>query len=174
MPKQGSWKRFARSQDLDRSIQERAELNRQLALAQAEAASAEAEHKITGGQTAADTAQTLALRAQVKDLDGALEDKDIEIARDEELLQRDRDIRNLISARDLYIAEIYDVAGNGDTQKPFGRIFYTKDKSLVFYGYDLDRQKGTRKDAAFQAWGRRGSDRKHDVNLGLLYQDDAI
>jgi seryl-tRNA synthetase len=163
-----------RSEDLDRGGQERAELNRQLAQAQTEAESAETEHKIASGQIAADTTQTLALKAQVQDLDDSLEDKDREIAQEQELLQHDRDIRNLIGARDLYIAEIYDVAKNGDTQKPFGRIFYTKDKSLVFYGYDLDRQKGMRKDAAFQAWGRRGSDQKHNVSLGLLYQDDAI
>lgn len=37
---------------------------------------------------------------------------------------------------------MYDVAKNGATRKPFGRIFYTKDKSLIFYGYDLDQQPG--------------------------------
>jgi len=89
------------------------------------------------------------------------------------LLDRDRDVRNLIGARNLYIAEIYDVGQSGDTQKPFGRVFYTKDKSLIFYGYDLDQQPGVKKAAAFQAWGGRGADRQHAVSLGLLYKDDA-
>ena len=62
------------------------------------------------------------------------------LALDKEFLAHDRDIRDLIGARDLYIADIYDVAQDGTTNKPFGRIFYTKDKSLVFYGYDLDKQ----------------------------------
>jgi hypothetical protein len=70
------------------------------------------------------------------------------------------------------MAEIYDVAKTGDTQKPFGRVFYTKDKSLIFYGYDLDQQRGLKKAHAFQAWGR-GVDQQHDISLGLLYQDDA-
>jgi hypothetical protein len=116
--------------------------------------------------------QSSALEAQVKDLGVTIEAKNQEISREQELLQRDRDIRNLIGARDLYIAEIYDVAKTG-TQKPFGRVFYTKDKSLIFYGYDLDQQQGAKDASTFQAWGRRGSDQQHDVSLGFLYEDDA-
>ncbi len=79
----------------------------------------------------------------------------------------------VIAARNLYIAEIYDVGKTGDTEKPFGRVFYTKDQSLIFYGYDLDQQHGFKKDTTFQAWGRGGSESKHDVSLGLLYQDGS-
>jgi hypothetical protein len=64
-------------------------------------------------------------------------------------LDRDRDIPNLIGARNLYIGEIYDVGQSGDTQKPFGRVFYTKDKSLIFYGYDLDQQPSIKKVGVF-------------------------
>ena len=49
-----------------------------------------------------------------------------------------------MGARDLYIAEVYDVGGNGATKKPYGRVFYTKGKSLIFYAYDLDQQAGVR------------------------------
>jgi hypothetical protein len=52
-------------------------------------------------------------------------------------------------------------------------VFYTKDKSLIFYGYDLDQQPGVKKAGVFQAWGGRGADRQHAVSLGLLYKDDA-
>ena len=162
-----------RSTDLDRSLADRADLNRQLAEAQANAQALEARLAAMSDQSAQDTAQSLAYKTQIEDLNAAIATKDTEIARQQELLGRDRDIRNLIGARNLYIAEIYDVGKNGATQKPFGRVFYTKDKSLIFYGYDLDQQKGVRKDASFQAWGRRGSDGRHDISLGLLYQDDA-
>lgn len=124
-------------------------------------------------QTEQGTEEVPILRARVGDLNRALEAKDKEIAQDRELLAHDQDIRNLIGARNLYIAEIYDVNKTGDTQKPFGRIFYTQDKSLIFYGYDLDQQHGIRKDAVFQAWGRRGTSSGTDINLGLLYLDDA-
>lgn len=93
------------------------------------------------------------------------------LALDKEFLDHDREIRDLIAARDLYIADIYDVAQSGKTAKPFGRIFYTKDKSLVFYGYDLDKQAGLKQSVAFQAWG--SGDDKQNVSLGLFYQDDT-
>jgi len=162
-----------RSTDLDRLTEERTDLNRRLARAQADELSLQARLDLIGKQTSEDTAQSLDLRAQVNDLTTALDAKDREIERERQLLDHDRDIRNVIGARNLYIAEIYDVAKNGDTQNPFGRVFYTKDKSLIFYGYDLDQNRGVKRDSAFQAWGRRGSDAKHDVSLGLLYQDDS-
>ena len=162
-----------RSADLDRGIEARADLDRQLALAQANQQSLQTKLSQTSEQPPQGTPQSLELKTQVRDLTAALADKDREIGEERELLQHDRDIRNLIGARNLYIAEIYDVAKSGDTQKPFGRVFYTKDKSLIFYGYDLDQQRGVRKASTFQAWGSHGADRQHAVSLGLLYQDDA-
>ena len=162
-----------RRADLDRSVEERAELNRKLAEVQSNASSLEARLSLIGKETSEDTQQSLALKGQVNDLNRAIEEKDKQIADSRELLDRDRDIRNLIGARNLYIAEIYDVSQSGDTQKPFGRVFYTKDKSLIFYGYDLDQQPGLKKAGVFQAWGGRGADRQHAVSLGLLYRDDA-
>jgi hypothetical protein len=64
------------------------------------------------------------------------------------------------------------VAKTGKTQKPFGRVFYTKGKSLIFYAYDLDQQPGVKLASTFQAWGRKGIDQQQDINLGIFYQDD--
>ena len=36
-----------------------------------------------------------------------------------------------MGARDLYVAEVYDVKRDGSTQKSYGRVFYTKGKSLI-------------------------------------------
>jgi len=83
---------------------------------------------------------------------------------------RDRDIRELMGARQLYIADVFDVSSDSRTRKPYGRVFYTKSKSLVFYAFDLDHQAGI-KNAAFQAWGRNESSQSTPVNLGILYQD---
>jgi len=162
-----------RGSDLDRSLQDRADLEQRLTLAQFNAQGLQARLDLMNGQKPQDSAESLALKAQVNDLNAELKDKDKEIAHEQDLMEHDRDIRNLIGARNLYIAEIYDIAKTGDTQKPFGRVFYTKDKSLIFYGYDLDQQRGVKRASTFQAWGRRESDHKADVSLGLLYQDDA-
>jgi len=112
------------------------------------------------------------LDGQIKDLTAQLKDRDRTIDTQGELLAHDQDIRELMGARELYIAEVYDVARDGATQKPYGRVFYTKGKSLIFYAYDLDQQPGVRNASTFQAWGQRGADRQRPLNLGIFYEDN--
>jgi len=161
-----------RKADLMRESQEHADLEKRLSLAQSNAQSLQDRLNLAGNQSPRDAVQSEPLQGQVNELTASLQEKDQQIARREELLQHDRDIRDLMGARDLYIGEIYDVAKTGKTQKPFGRVFYTKGKSLVFYAYDLDQQPGVKLASTFQAWGRKGIDQQHDINLGILYQDD--
>jgi hypothetical protein len=78
-----------------------------------------------------------------------------------------------MGARDLHVAEVYDVARTGETQKPYGRVFFTKGKSLIFYAYDLDQEPEVKNASTFQAWGRRGPDWGHALPLGIFYQDNA-
>lgn len=125
------------------------------------------------GQRSQDEAGAKALQAKVGELAQLLRDREVTIDQQQELLAHDRDIRELMGARDLYIAEVFDVAKTGATQKPYGRVFYTKGKSLIFYAYDLDRQAGLKNASTFQAWGRRGSDKQQALNLGVFYEDNA-
>jgi predicted nucleic acid-binding Zn-ribbon protein len=155
----------------NKSSDERNQLNQQLVAAQAEAQLLRDKNAATNTTAAQQGARTTSLEARLRDVNSELEEKDRMLALDKEFLAHDREIRDLIGARDLYIADIYDVAQTGKTNKAFGRIFYTKDKSLVFYGYDLDKQSGLKQSVAFQAWG--SGDDKQDVSLGLFYQDDT-
>jgi hypothetical protein len=109
----------------------------------------------------------------VRDTEHQLEQKKDQLAKDQDLLDHDRDIRELVGARDLYIAEIHDVSGSGETNKTYGRIFYTRGKRLVFYAYDLDAQHGMQQASTFQAWGRRGPNKQQALNLGVFYEDNA-
>jgi len=111
--------------------------------------------------------------ARVNDLTRLLRDRDVALNEKDELLARDRDIRELMGARNLYIAEVHDVNGKGKTQTAYGRVFYTREKSLIFYAYDLDQQAGMKKASAFQVWGRRGPDQQQALNLGIFYEDNA-
>ncbi len=124
-------------------------------------------------QSAQDTARAKASESKVNELTEQLQQQQAAVEQRDELLAHDRDIRDVIGARDLYIAEIYDVAGTGETKKPYGRIFYTRGKSLIFYAYDLDQQTEVKRASAFQAWGRRGPDRQRAVNLGVFYEDNT-
>jgi hypothetical protein len=153
--------------------QARDDLAGQLKAAQAQLEQVSQRQEAVAAQNAADTVKLIALNRQIGDLSAGLERKDQELAREQQLLDRDQDIRELIGSRNLYIAEVYDVDKAGNTRQPFGRVFYTKGKSLVFYAYDLDQQPGVRDAASFQAWGRRGPDQDRAVNLGILYADNA-
>jgi hypothetical protein len=151
--------------------EERDALSQQLSVTRAETQTLRDRSAEASTTTAQQVARTATLEAKLHDLNSDLDEKDRMLALDKEFLAHDREIRDLIGARDLYIADIYDVAQNGKTTKPFGRIFYTKDRSLVFYGYDLDKQAGLKQSVAFQAWG--SGDDKQNVSLGLFYQDDT-
>ena len=113
------------------------------------------------------------LDAKVNELTSLLHQRDAAMDQQQELLAHDRDIRELMGARDLYVAEVYDVARTGATQKPYGRVFYTKGKSLIFYAYDLDQQTVAKKASTFQVWGQRGSEREQVLPLGIFYEDNA-
>ena len=106
-------------------------------------------------QSTSETTQAKALGAKVDDLTRLLEDREKALNQQDELLAHDRDIREVMGARNLYIAEVYDTDEKGATRKPYGRLFYTKEKSLIFYAYDLDQQQAKHAQT-FQAWGRRG------------------
>jgi hypothetical protein len=120
-----------------------------------------------------DTIRSASLENRIQEITLLLKDKDARIEAQQRLLASDRDIRDLMGARDLYIAEVYDVGGNGKRTKPYGRVFYTKGKSLIFYGYDLDQQPGLKDASTFQAWGMRGPDRSTALNLGVMYVDNS-
>jgi hypothetical protein len=107
----------------------------------------------------------------VKDREQALDQRDAEVARGQELLEHDRDIRELMGARQLYVADIRDVTGAG-TDKTYGRVFYTKGKSIIVYAFDLDAQPGLQNARSFQAWGRRGPDKEQALSLGIFYEDN--
>jgi hypothetical protein len=98
-------------------------------------------------------------------------DKERQIAEDEQFLNSDRDIRDLMGARQLYIADVFDVDSHSRTRPPFGRIFYTQGKSLIFYAFDLDNQKGAVRASAFQVWGKSAT-AKMPRSLGILYLDN--
>ncbi|HWC16087.1 MAG TPA: hypothetical protein VG498_03705 [Terriglobales bacterium] len=88
--------------------------------------------------------------------------------RERQLLSAGREIRDVIGARNLHIVDVADVGTSG-VKRPFGRVFYTEGKSLIFYAYDLANPKGKQ---ALYAWGQREGDPHSTRMLGLVYNDD--
>jgi anti-sigma factor RsiW len=153
-------------------IQQRTELAQKLAASQASSQALQEKLDSLAQESPQDAAHAQASEAKVNELTRLLQDREVALDQKDELLAHDRDIRDLMGARDLYVAEVYNVVRDGATQKPYGRVFYTKGKSLIFYAYDLD-QNGVKNASTFQAWGRRGPDRQQALNLGVFYEDSA-
>jgi hypothetical protein len=119
--------------------------------------------------------QTASLEAKIEDLSSVNRDQERRLKDSDQYLASDRDIRELMGARKLYIADVFDVDGTSRTKKPFGRVFYTQGKSLIFYAFDLDRQPGIVNASTFQVWGQKETaqgERPLPLNLGILYMDN--
>jgi hypothetical protein len=117
---------------------------------------------------------TASLQTELNELASATHEQERRLQDDEQYLTSDRDIRELMGARKLYIADVFDVDSVSRTRKAFGRVFYTQNKSLVFYAFDLDHQPGVKNASVFQVWGQKDSEPSggsHPMNLGILYMD---
>jgi hypothetical protein len=174
----------AREQDLQSHVQvTEAEKNRSVAERDALAQKADAAEtsllklqndlQVAVQAREGDTLRSSTIEGKLAEASTLLGDRDRTIGQLQSLLDHDRDIRELMGARDLYIAEVYDVARSGEMQKPCGRVFLTKGKSLIFYAYDLDEAPGLKNGSTFQAWGSLGPDREHALNLGVFYEDNV-
>ena len=118
--------------------------------------------------------RTASVEARNRELDIENREQERRLKEAEQYLSSDRDIRELMGARKLYIADVFDVDGSSRTQKPFGRVFYTQGKSLIFYAFDLDRQTKILNASSFQVWGQREApegEQASPMNLGILYMD---
>src|SRR5271170_1512997 len=118
----------------------------------------------------AKNADLVATQIQLRDMEGKLADQRTAAKRERALadVSSSSEMRDVIASRNLHIIDVSDVANSG-VQKPFGRIFYTEGKSLIFYAYDLGGAKGSK---TFYAWGHREGDTNTTRALGSLHLDD--
>ena len=152
---------------------ERDRVTRQAAAGQEALEASEQKLKSLERERSEDAIHATSLEARVAELSRALTDQQRLTEEQQELLAKDRDIRELMGARDLYITEVHDVLRTGETQKAFGRVFYTKGKSLIFYAYDLNELPGLKEASTFQAWGSRGPNRAQAFKLGMFFEDNV-
>ena len=124
---------------------------------------------LTDAQASKD-ADLVAANYHLRELENQLVDQTAAAARDRELMAvaSGSEMRDVIGSRNLHIIDVADVE-NGGVRKPFGRVFYTEGKSLIFYAYDLSNTKGRQ---TFYAWGHREGDPHTPRALGALHNDD--
>jgi hypothetical protein len=111
----------------------------------------------------------VAQQYRISELSDQLSAQKVALDHEQQLLAEGRDIRDVIAARNLHIIDVHDQDAHGES-RPFGRIFLTEGKRLIFYAYDLDS--ANLKNASFQAWGQRADGGRAALNLGIFYMDD--
>ncbi len=145
------------------------DLQRQLnqALAQAGTLRTELEKSETGSQ-----ATLVADQVKIRELTDQLTEQSSALEREREMLAANRDIRDLMAARNLHIADVFDTDTKGKTRAAFGRVFFTEGKSLIIYAYDLNDHRVQDAGYHYRVWGKKEGPSRAAKSLGIFYSDD--
>lgn len=108
----------------------------------------------------------------LKDLEDALNEKSALLDQDRQLLRASHHVTDLMGARNLHIVDVVDTDARGKSRPAFGRIFFTEDKSLIFYAYDLNEQKMQKANYQYQIWAKKEGPNQRPLKLGIFYSDD--
>jgi hypothetical protein len=119
-----------------------------------------------------DAASIAAQDSEIRQLSTRLNEQTESLEREQTLLAAGRDIHDLMGARNLHVVDVLDVDSKGKDKRAFGRVFYTEEKSLIFYAYDLGDRATAKRNASFQVWGARGPAQNPAQSLGVFYVDD--
>ena len=145
------------------------DLGRQVGEAQTEVAGVRTElEKIQ----ASNQATVAADQSRIGELSDQLADKSAALDREREMLAASRDIRDLMSARNLHIADVFDTDSKGKTRAAFGRVFFTEGKSLIIYAYDLNDRHVQEAGYHYRVWGKKEGPGQRAKSLGIFYSDD--
>jgi hypothetical protein len=127
----------------------------------------------TQSAATSNTNATIELRYKLAEAEAKLKETTDGLDRERQMLAADREIRDIMGARDVHIVDVFDVDGKGHTKKAFGRAFYTQGKSLIFYAFDLPLPKSGKGEFAYYAWGRNSTVARGPTHrLGIFYNDD--
>lgn len=115
---------------------------------------------------------TLALQErQIGELARTVNEQAETIRRDQELLAADRDIRDLMTDRNLRVSYVEDIEPGGDSLVD-GRVFYAEGRRLIIYALETPKGAESLDDFSLQAWGERSSSLTDSPkSLGILYLD---
>lgn len=106
------------------------------------------------------------LRQRVAELTTALHES-------EQLSAAANQAKDIIFARNLHIVDVDDTGPNGRRLRPFGRIFYSEGKQLLFYAYDLSDTRKLNAKVNFYVWGSREGLNNPVRSLGIFHADDV-
>ena len=150
---------------LDSALRELGRTESLIAAAQQEASTQRAYAKDLEAKSVAD-------QVKLQDLKDALSEKSALLDQDRQLLGASHHVTDLMAARNLHIVDVVDTDPGGKSRPAFGRIFFTEDKSLIFYAYDLNEQKMQKANYQYQIWAKKEGAHQRPLRLGIFYSDD--
>jgi hypothetical protein len=112
-------------------------------------------------------------RTRVDDLARQVQASNDALERQRELMALGRDVTDLMGARNLHIIDVVDTDAQGRNRQAFGRVFFTENKSLVFYAFDLNDPRVVRADFEYRVWARKEAEPQRAQSLGIFYVDNA-
>ncbi len=145
------------------------ELQRQLGQTQTQAAAVQTELERA---QAGNQATVVADQTRIRELTDQLAEQSSALDREREMLAANRDIRDLMAARNLHIADVFDTDTKGKTRTGFGRVFFTEGKSLIIYAYDLNDHRVQDAGYHYRVWGKKEGPGQSARSLGIFYSDD--
>lgn len=93
------------------------------------------------------------------------------IQRDQKLLAADRDIRDLMTDRNLRVSYVEDIAPGGERLVD-AHVFYSAGRQLIVYAHETPKGGESLDNFSLQAWGGRSSSLTGSPkSLGILYSD---
>ena len=115
---------------------------------------------------------TLALQEkQIGELAREVNEQAETIRRDHELLAADRDIRDLLTDRNLRVSYVEDHDPEGERIVD-AHVFYAEGRRLLVYAHETPRGEKSLDNFSLQAWGKRSSERTGSPkSLGIFYAD---
>ncbi|HEY6351198.1 MAG TPA: hypothetical protein VI636_17480 [Candidatus Angelobacter sp.] len=167
----------ARLGDLEKSNTELrhnlADRDMQLAQLSAEAAHVKADLDVLASAKSVDEFLIQTNQSELNNLQVKVESLTEELNESQQLSAAASQAKELIVARNLHIVDVDDTDGEGKRQRPFGRIFYSEGKNLVFFAYDLSDPRKLNTKINFYVWGSQEGINKPVRSLGIFHTDDA-
>jgi hypothetical protein len=122
--------------------------------------------------SASDQASIVADQVRINELSEQLKTAKVNANLQRQLATSGGDVPNLMGARQLHVVDVRDSGPNGKPGKPFGRIFLTEGKSLVFYAFDLNDPAKNGSKKTYQVWGQTEGRSASIRSLGFLNVDN--
>lgn len=120
----------------------------------------------------ANDAAVLVEENELRRLRRAVEEKDLALQQQQHVIGAGDQVKDLVVARNLHIIDVYDSDGEGKRQRPFGRIFYTEGKTLIFYAYDLADPRKLDRQISFYVWGGKLGAEQSVKRLGIFHNEE--